>query len=636
MAQGPGQGTAGPCPSRPDRPLSLYDNLTTEASSGGLAGTGLAGESAGGQRIIQFPDIQFRFDDNIPATLLGTAPTSDARRSVHSTAKSDFFGLGPPSLRTPSPPVPQHAYRTPSPCGNQDGEDVDRAATGTPPRRQRPASDTPDLHRACGASASPDSNASTAPLPGVPSPGETPTHHHHHHQHPDHDQEETPPTSPRSSLRPKSTIKTITIQLPDTSPATRGSPSEAVYMTTTVPQNFTKNANTLIGRHKPTRSSLRHSRMLVVSKAHPQRYPRGNSLNLRHIRLSKLLMVLQILTGALLSLIGLTVMVWSPSTPTKDNPYWSGLILILCGTLFRVLFEFKRSRGGTPAAKGHQSAAAAAGTIMIAPRPPQARWRENCFHVLRVNGLVVLLLTIFFTLLAFIYALIHATNLSSPNLRCEPEFSFNINSSTCVCTIGSEPASRNSSPPPPPPPPVAQMSDDESSTVVDRNWADGTIRLEYRDFNCSEVLGIWYYVTIVSTVLNSIGCLLAATFLVIYGIECMRRDGGGDDQRHPVSRLKANGNNTSSAADGIAPAVCFTSATTSTNVTNNTIDELPSSRPLLMMESGTATTGADEDAVPSEQQHQSPLAETSVLTTDEELDTTTLTSATLLSQSATM
>ncbi|XP_058063485.1 uncharacterized protein LOC131213461 [Anopheles bellator] len=608
MAQGPGQGTSGPCLiGRPDRPLSLYDNLTTEAS----AGTG----EAGGQRIIQFPDIQFRFDDNIPATLL-TAPPPDARRSVHSTAKSDFFGLGTPgSVRAPpSPPLPtaQHHYnRTPSPR-NPDVEDVDRA--GTPPRR--PLSDTPDLR--IGASASPDSNASTAPLPGAPSPGETPSHHR---------EEETPPTSPRSSLRPKSTIKTITIQLPDASPDTRhGSPSEAVYMTTTVPQNFTKNANTLIGRHKPTRSSLRHSRMLVVSKAYPQRYPRGNSLNLRHIRLSKLLMVLQILTGALLSLIGLTVMVWSPSTLTKDNPYWSGLILILCGTLFRVLFEFKRSRGGTPAIKGHQEGAGAAGTIMIAPRPPQARWRENCFHVLRVNGLVVLLLTIFFTLLAFIYALIHATNLSSPNLRCEPEFSFNINSSTCVCTIGSDPVPRNSSPPPSSPPPVGQLSEDESSSVVDRNWADGTIRLEYRDFNCSEVLGIWYYVTIVSTVLNSIGCLLAATFLVIYGIDCMRRD-GGDDQRHTVSRIKANGNNTS-AADGVAPAVCFTSATTSTNVTN-TIDELPSSRPLLMMESGTAT-GTDEDAVPS------PLAETSVLTTDEELDTTALTSATLLSQSSMM
>lgn len=98
-------------------------------------------------------------------------------------------------------------------------------------------------------------------------------------------------------------------------------------MTTTVPQNFAKNASTLIGRHKPTRSSLRHSRMLVVNKTVPVRYPPGNSLNLRHLRLCRTLMVLQILIGIVLNVIGLNIMVWSPSTSTKDNPYWSGLIV---------------------------------------------------------------------------------------------------------------------------------------------------------------------------------------------------------------------------------------------------------------------------------------------------------------------
>lgn len=39
---------------------------------------------------------------------------------------------------------------------------------------------------------------------------------------------------------------------------------QAVYMTTTVPQNI-KGTN-IMGSHTPTRSSLRHSRMLVINK----------------------------------------------------------------------------------------------------------------------------------------------------------------------------------------------------------------------------------------------------------------------------------------------------------------------------------------------------------------------------------
>lgn len=39
---------------------------------------------------------------------------------------------------------------------------------------------------------------------------------------------------------------------------------QSVYLATTVPQNI--KGNKIMGRHTPTRSSLRHSRMLVISK----------------------------------------------------------------------------------------------------------------------------------------------------------------------------------------------------------------------------------------------------------------------------------------------------------------------------------------------------------------------------------
>uniref|UniRef100_A0A182K0I2 Uncharacterized protein n=1 Tax=Anopheles christyi TaxID=43041 RepID=A0A182K0I2_9DIPT len=447
-----------------ERPVSFYDNLSTSST---LTGPG---------RTIQFPDIQFRFDENIPD-----------RRSVHSTAKSDFFGLsaGPAAHTVPlTLDEPRAATMASAPV--------------TPPHRPY---DNGGPGGTSTSSPTSSGGASTVPMhsPSV-SPGSV-----------GEMGSEVATSTPRCS-RPNSTIKTITIKLPD--PATvAGGPSEAVYMTTTVPQNFAKNASTLIGRHKPTRSSLRHSRMLVVNKTVPVRYPAGNSLNLRHLRLCRTLMVLEILIGVLLNVIGLTIMVWSPSTNTKDNPYWSGLILIVCGILFLVLFQCKRGRSGTDKGTGQN---------VSRLHRQQSPWREHCFHFLRVNALIVLLLTIFFTALAFIYALIHATNLSAEGLRCEPQFTFNVNSSTCVCTIGARPSSgpRGSN--------ATDPSLDVGTTEPFPLPSDeGVIRLEYRDFNCNEVHGIWYYVMIASTLLNSAGCLLATTFLVIYSIECLRRSTDG-------------------------------------------------------------------------------------------------------------
>ncbi|XP_050068311.1 uncharacterized protein LOC126556829 [Anopheles maculipalpis] len=473
-----------------ERPLSFYDNLSTSSSGG---------------RTIQFPDIQFRFDENIPD-----------RRSVHSTAKSDFFGL------SVAPPT----------AGPLSLDEV-------PPNHNITSPTTPIRsydHGNAGASASSptSSGASTAPMR---SPSVSPSSAAEMAS-------EATTSTPRCS-RPNSTIKTISIKLPDTS-----GPSEAVYMTTTVPQNFTKNASTLIGRHKPTRSSLRHSRMLVVNKSVPVLYPPGNSLNLRHLRLCRTVMILQILIGLVLNVIGLAIMVWSPSTNTKDNPYWSGMILIVCGALFLILFQFKRARNGT--SKGGSQ------NVSRLLHQQQSPWRENCFHFLRVNALIVLLLTIFFTMLAFIYALIHATNLSAEGLRCEPQFTFNVNSSTCVCTIDTRAARAtmatmmaNTTNPP------DDFGTNDTLPMIsgfnfqngdESRVPEGVIRLEYRDFNCNEVHGIWYYVMIVSTILNLAGCLLATTFLVIYSIECLRRSD------RPTNRAKNGGESGERMADNAITA----------------------------------------------------------------------------------
>uniref|UniRef100_A0A182S6V6 Uncharacterized protein n=1 Tax=Anopheles maculatus TaxID=74869 RepID=A0A182S6V6_9DIPT len=145
-----------------ERPLSFYDNLSTSSSGG---------------RTIQFPDIQFRFDENIPD-----------RRSVHSTAKSDFFGLSvaPPTadplsldevttnLAAPSPNTPTRSYDN----GNAGASAASPASSGASTAAMRSPS------------VSPSSVAEMA--------------------------SEAATSTPRCS-RPNSTIKTITIKLPDTS-----------------------------------------------------------------------------------------------------------------------------------------------------------------------------------------------------------------------------------------------------------------------------------------------------------------------------------------------------------------------------------------------------------------------------------
>lgn len=119
---------------------------------------------------------------------------------------------------------------------------------------------------------------------------------------------------------------------------------QSVYLATTVPQNI--KGNKIMGRHTPTRSSLRHSRMLVISKdlrgtnyyenwertllkaIHHIFFPGAlNPLNIFYPKLATSFLVLQILMGLLITAIGLWFLLWAPNTRIQDNPYWSGLIV---------------------------------------------------------------------------------------------------------------------------------------------------------------------------------------------------------------------------------------------------------------------------------------------------------------------
>ena len=70
----------------------------------------------------------------------------------------------------------------------------------------------------------------------------------------------------------------------------------------------------------------------------------SNSLNIRHIWLAKFVLVLKILTGTFILTLGGWICLFANSTPIQQNPFWSGLILILSGLLGLYLLSFKRTR----------------------------------------------------------------------------------------------------------------------------------------------------------------------------------------------------------------------------------------------------------------------------------------------------
>jgi hypothetical protein len=112
-----------------------------------------------------------------------------------------------------------------------------------------------------------------------------------------------------------------------------------VYMSTTVPQSI-KGIN-IMGRHKPTRTSLRHSRMIVINKNFQSQHK--NSLNIKCAILARIFLILQIIIGVALVTMGLYLLVWAPHTRIKDNPYWSGIMLVLSGILGLYLLSYKRT-----------------------------------------------------------------------------------------------------------------------------------------------------------------------------------------------------------------------------------------------------------------------------------------------------
>lgn len=210
------------------RPLSHYDNLSSSNSSNNPPPSFIESK-------LPFKDLRFQFDDS-------AAATNQNNKSVISDAKSIFFGLKPQQNdRKPDENLPLMSE-----------QETSQQKVSTPVASKCHKSDAL-LQPLAPNNLQQQFNHSNGIGAGGAGAGAA---------------------SGSNGIK-----KTISF---DTNDANNGenngngggggggvgyletSPSQAVYMSTTVPQNISKTS--IGGRHKPTRTSLRHSRMLVMGK----------------------------------------------------------------------------------------------------------------------------------------------------------------------------------------------------------------------------------------------------------------------------------------------------------------------------------------------------------------------------------
>lgn len=77
----------------------------------------------------------------------------------------------------------------------------------------------------------------------------------------------------------------------------------------------------------------------------------SNSLNIKHILLAKIVLILKIVVGLCMTSLGIWICLFANSTPISQNPFWSGLIIIVSGSLGLFLLSFKKIRSSKIKAK---------------------------------------------------------------------------------------------------------------------------------------------------------------------------------------------------------------------------------------------------------------------------------------------
>ncbi|XP_043248578.1 uncharacterized protein LOC122395223 [Colletes gigas] len=230
-------------------------------------------------------------------------------------------------------------------------------------------------------------------------------------------------------------------------------PSMANCLSTTVPVNLA--ASQIAGRHTPTRNSLRHSRMIVLHRSghRPQKFLPPL---VYHWRLGRCLAALQTIIGVAVTSLSLWLLLWAPHLPVADNPYWSGMPLLLSGSFgICLLCCFKKEYPG------------------MSP--------GFCLSSTKVLSVFLATLATVTCSIACVFSAMHLMRLKG--LECNPA---RLPSVTCVCRS-------------------PEGATNSTETAV-----------KYMDLNCPEVESILTILLIFSCTCNAFGAFLAGWYTYLH------------------------------------------------------------------------------------------------------------------------
>ncbi|XP_076649737.1 uncharacterized protein LOC143357263 [Halictus rubicundus] len=230
-------------------------------------------------------------------------------------------------------------------------------------------------------------------------------------------------------------------------------PSMANCLSTTVPVNLA--ASQIAGRHTPTRNSLRHSRMIVLHRT-GQRPQKFLPPLVYHWRLGRCLAALQTILGIAITALSLWLLLWAPHLPVADNPYWSGMPLLLSGSFgICLLCCFKKEYPG------------------MSP--------GFCLSSTKVISVFLATLATATCSIACVFSALHLARLMG--LECNPARVLN---ATCVCR---------------------PRYDATNSTET---------AVRYMDLNCPEVESILTILLIFSCTCNALGAIVAGWYTYLH------------------------------------------------------------------------------------------------------------------------
>nr|XP_022910054.1 uncharacterized protein LOC111421144 isoform X1 [Onthophagus taurus]XP_022910055.1 uncharacterized protein LOC111421144 isoform X1 [Onthophagus taurus] len=231
-------------------------------------------------------------------------------------------------------------------------------------------------------------------------------------------------------------------------------PTQMMCLNTTVPQNIA--GPNFSGRHTPTRNSLRHSRMIVLSRM--GKVPKKSLPPIiRFHKLAKGLAALHTLLGVALCFLSLWLFVWTPNLKARDNCFWSALPLLCSGVAgLLLLYCCRKEYPGMPGG--------------------------NCVYSSKVLSIFLSTLASVTCLTACTFALIHLISLSAMN--CEsPTLLSNV---TCVCKLSNK-----------------------DTFIPIKSY-------HYKDLSCAEVSNVLTILLIFSAATNLIGGVVAVWYVYLF------------------------------------------------------------------------------------------------------------------------